>query len=103
LAADLNLASQHFEGMLARIRSLDDYRSADDEQILALIERAETLWRPTDRRSSHAALYLLKGRVLKRLGRTREAVEAFERSLDIQSSPKRDTRRELATLNVSVS
>jgi predicted RNA polymerase sigma factor len=42
----------------------------------------------------------VKGRVLTRLGRTREAIDAFERSLAIQASPKNGAWRELAALGV---
>jgi len=40
--------------------------------------------------------------VLKRLGRTREAIDAFEHSLTIQASPKNIARDELAAMGVSV-
>jgi len=99
---DLERASRHFSGLLERIRSVEQYGGADENQILQWIDEAEGLVTPTVRRTSHASLYVMKARALARLGRSQEAIAALKQSLAIDQTAKNPARKELERLGLPV-
>lgn len=93
-AADLEAGSSTFPGLLARVTLLAARGGATDEQLLAWIERAEAMSDAAVTKSQRADVFLLKGRILRRLGRFPEARAALERSWEIFPHPANPADRE---------
>ena len=96
--ADLELASAEFSGLLARIVFHQEQGGVSAERLLEWVAAAETLRSDSTRRTDHAILYLMQGRVLAALDRFDDAARAFERSVRIDGQPENKAFAELQAL-----
>lgn len=81
--ADLEAAGRTLPGILARVAVLERRGGASPGRRLELVADAEGMQEDAVGKAQRAQIYLHKGRALRELGRTREAAEAFERSIAI--------------------
>jgi tetratricopeptide (TPR) repeat protein len=95
---DLDQASVEFAGAWADLWFHYGQGSLDQRQLLDRLERAESLVDEVVPRRDLAALYLLKGRVLKGLGRNDEAVAALRRSVEMRPAPDNEAFADLRRL-----
>jgi hypothetical protein len=84
---DLELGSSTFSGLLARVTLLSARGGASNEELLTWIEEAEALSHQAVAKSQRADVFLLKGRILRRMERLPEAKAALERSWAIFPHP----------------
>ena len=96
---DLDAASHTLPGLLARIAVLERRVEGSAERRLEMALRAEGMEEAAVSKAQRAQIRLHKGRALRELGRTREAAEAFERSIAIFPHPANDAYAERAAAN----
>jgi hypothetical protein len=94
--ADLELGMGSFAGLLAAGRVLEGQEGATPERLLAWLTEGEALVDSTVGKAQRAELFLLKGRVLKKLGRLHQAIDAFERSAAVYAHPDNEAAVELS-------
>jgi hypothetical protein len=97
---DLEQASVEFAGLWAQAWFHYTQGGFDNQRLLALVERAETAAEEDEvvSRKERALVYLIKGRLLKSLDRSDEAIAALRRSIELRPSPDNQAIDELRSI-----
>lgn len=84
---DLDAATENLWGLLARVSFLESRNGAPPEKLLAWLKTGEKLADQAISKAQRAEIYLLEGKVLRKLGRPADALTAFDRSIAIYPHP----------------
>lgn len=90
----LEAATETLPGLLGRIGFLTGRGGATNEELLAWVEAAEARRSEAVMKSEIADLYLFKGRILRAMGRPRQAAQAFDASFAVFPHPSNPAREE---------
>ena len=90
---------------MERISLLTSQGGAPLEELLAWTERAEEMLDETVSKANRANLFLVRGKILAKMGRRQEALTSFDQSISAFSNPSNpsfgERRRLLAELRGS--